>query len=214
VFLFSYDQRSCTYHTNSGLLILSGIIELILELQLQAAEEKSQLQHFLGQVTEQLQDLDSSLGSEVEDQKAFMVEGDKLNDSINEQVNGIQLSVDEATDIVDLKESISSRLDHIRSHMDGYKEFGKGRAGKAEERIQEMNRKIKSLEDETKDLKDKIVKEHEQALTDALTSVPNRMAYNEQIKQEYARWKRYKEPLSIIMWDIDFFKRLFRKICG
>jgi len=34
------------------------------------------------------------------------------------------------------------------------------------------------------------------------------MAYEERSEQEYARWKRYRAPLSLIVVDIDFFKKI------
>ncbi|MCW8905389.1 GGDEF domain-containing protein, partial [Sedimenticola sp.] len=37
---------------------------------------------------------------------------------------------------------------------------------------------------------------------------PNRLAYDERLEQEYARWKRFGEPLTLLVWDIDDFKRI------
>jgi len=45
-----------------------------------------------------------------------------------------------------------------------------------------------------------------QAAFDALTRVPNRRSFSERILLEYKRSLRYREPLSIIMCDIDTFK--------
>jgi len=38
--------------------------------------------------------------------------------------------------------------------------------------------------------------------------VHNRLAYEERIEQEFARWKRYQQPLVIMIFDIDYFKRI------
>lgn len=43
-------------------------------------------------------------------------------------------------------------------------------------------------------------------LLDSLTGVANRRHFDNYLKQEWARAKRYKLPLSLIMIDIDFFK--------
>jgi len=45
-----------------------------------------------------------------------------------------------------------------------------------------------------------------QAAFDALTGIPNRRSFMEAILREYRRCKRNKEPLSIIMCDVDHFK--------
>lgn len=44
--------------------------------------------------------------------------------------------------------------------------------------------------------------------TDHLTKAYNRLKFNEVIKMEVLRSKRYKIDLSVIMFDIDFFKKI------
>ena len=44
------------------------------------------------------------------------------------------------------------------------------------------------------------------ATTDTLTQVFNRIKYDEIVKREIERAKRYNHPLSLIMFDIDHFK--------
>ncbi len=45
-------------------------------------------------------------------------------------------------------------------------------------------------------------------LYDALTGVYSRIAYDERIQQELARWTRYQTPFSYVILDIDHFKRI------
>jgi len=44
-------------------------------------------------------------------------------------------------------------------------------------------------------------------LTDSLTGIANRLMFNTTLEREVERVKRYKQPLSLIMFDIDHFKR-------
>ncbi len=44
--------------------------------------------------------------------------------------------------------------------------------------------------------------------TDHLTGIANRLALNEELKSEYLRAQRYNKPLSLIMVDIDYFKKI------
>ncbi len=46
----------------------------------------------------------------------------------------------------------------------------------------------------------------ETAMTDSLTGLPNRRYFDEVFKLEFLRLQRSKEPLSLIMIDIDYFK--------
>lgn len=45
------------------------------------------------------------------------------------------------------------------------------------------------------------------AFTDGLTRVPNRRAFDERLQLEFARSRRNRQPLSVIMLDVDLFKR-------
>ena len=47
-----------------------------------------------------------------------------------------------------------------------------------------------------------------EARTDALTGLPNRRAFDEEIAQRYAAWRLHGTSLALVMIDIDFFKKL------
>ena len=68
-----------------------------------------------------------------------------------------------------------------------------------------LNDIVTSISDSLKNL------DHEKRaklLYDALTGVYSRMAYDERIAQELARWTRYQTPFSYVILDIDHFKRV------
>jgi diguanylate cyclase len=41
---------------------------------------------------------------------------------------------------------------------------------------------------------------------DPVTGLANRAAYDERIKDEYNRWRRFNSPLILMVWDLDDFK--------
>jgi diguanylate cyclase (GGDEF)-like protein/PAS domain S-box-containing protein len=45
-------------------------------------------------------------------------------------------------------------------------------------------------------------------ITDQLTGVSNRARFYELAEAEFARWKRFRQPISAVMIDIDHFKRI------
>lgn len=47
-----------------------------------------------------------------------------------------------------------------------------------------------------------------QAVTDGLTGVANRRSFNDSFTKEFERAKRYNEPLSLVMIDLDFLKKI------
>jgi len=85
--------------------------------------------------------------------------------------------------------------------------------------IEELQNARSELED-LNTLLDSRVRERTQALeeanlrlaslstTDALTGINNRRHFNEELKREIARSIRYNSALSLLMLDIDFFKKV------
>ena len=46
----------------------------------------------------------------------------------------------------------------------------------------------------------------EQSITDTLTGIFNRRQFDEVLATEFKRWKRYRQPVSVMMIDVDHFK--------
>jgi diguanylate cyclase (GGDEF)-like protein len=72
--------------------------------------------------------------------------------------------------------------------------------------------RIKMREDELRGMKDRLENQlkdvEKMAITDAGTGLFNRRHFNELLDKEFARAKRFNEPLSCIMLDIDHFKSI------
>lgn len=74
-------------------------------------------------------------------------------------------------------------------------------------RTKELVAVIETLQDisERKNLEDELAR---LATTDALTGLCNRHRFNALLEQEVARARRYHTPLSLIMFDLDYFKNI------
>ena len=59
----------------------------------------------------------------------------------------------------------------------------------------------------TKDVKDLAILQHE-SITDALTGLKNRRYFNQRIREEVSLSHRYQLPLSLILIDVDHFKKI------
>jgi len=74
-------------------------------------------------------------------------------------------------------------------------------------RAKELVAVIETLQDisERKKLEEELAR---LATTDSLTGLCNRHRFNELLEQEVARARRYHAPLSLIMFDLDYFKNI------
>lgn len=68
--------------------------------------------------------------------------------------------------------------------------------------------RLRTVEQETTQLRAHLHKRKIQAMSDPLTGIPNRMAFEDRLTREYGRWKRYCHPLTLMILDVDQFKRI------
>ena len=64
------------------------------------------------------------------------------------------------------------------------------------------------LETETTALHRGLAAERRHARTDVLTGVANRAAFDERLSEELERRKRFRNAVSLLVWDVDLFKRI------
>ena len=73
---------------------------------------------------------------------------------------------------------------------------------------QKLKVKAQELEEKNKSLESKVNEIEIIANTDSLTLIPNRKKFEEALTKEIARANRYMHPLSVALFDIDFFKQI------
>lgn len=186
--------------------VLEDIAEMITGMRTNIEHEKGELERFLAQLTERLHELERQLAGADSARAASIASGRQLNTAVQDHVRSIETSVREAVDIDQLKHTIQARLDAIRTHMETHRRAEEERNAQLEAQLKALNERLLSMEREAEKLHSRIAHEHRQALIDPLTGIYNRLAYDERIALEFARWKRTRAPLTLILWDVDRFK--------
>lgn len=80
--------------------------------------------------------------------------------------------------------------------------------GRHDQLVADLQNQVIELNKE-KELLNRLLQEKSACLRqDPLTGVFNRLAYEEQLEQEFHRWKRFGNPLTFLIWDIDHFKQI------
>ncbi len=74
--------------------------------------------------------------------------------------------------------------------------------------IENLQRRVLALNEEKERLYRILEEKNAILLRDPLTGVGNRLAYQERLQQEFQRWRRFGTPLSLLIWDLDRFKRV------
>jgi len=188
--------------------ILEQIADLIQVIRTRTLQEKQGIEEFLVQLGERFQEVNRQLqGSEKYYDDAHQA-GEQLDSDVKAGISGIDSSVRDATDLAQLRSDVQTHVDAVLVHLAKHRDEEKKRYEEAKAQVSSMSGRLQDLENETAELRSRIKQERNQAKVDPLTGIPNRLAYEERLEQEVARWKRFATPLVLVMWDIDLFKKV------
>lgn len=171
-------------------------------------QERSDLEEFLRSLTERLQDIDQHIQKVDKTRTLSTHSNADIQQSITAEVDNMRTSVETAKDLVTLKGVVTQSLDTIAVNMGNLIHAEEIRKEQDRTLTAQLTQRMLKLQDEADELRENVSRERRQAIRDPLTDLPNRLAYNERAKQEFARWKRYQTPLSMAVIDVDLFKHI------
>jgi len=185
-----------------------SIVDLVVNMRKTLVQEKQELEDFLRQLTQRLQEMDQHLGGTQSHQQSWAEQGKKLEAAVQTQVQVIKTTVHEASDLQHLKFTISERLDVLQTHLSEYQHNEELRQVQLASELTQVKSRLDNVENEADSLRTRLKDKHQQTILDPLTGAFNRLAYEERITQEVARWKRYNTPVTLMVLDVDHFKHI------
>lgn len=188
--------------------VLRDIALVISEMRVRVQRERRELEEFLKQLTDRLNHVNERIHGVRDLQGQSFQSGNDFGRMVQNSVEDLQASVRDADDLGTLKSQVLEQLDTIVTHLEGHGQKSAEQHAIMEQTMTALNDRLRELEREGEALTNRLKEERNQALVDALTGIANRLAYDERITAEYTRWKRFRQPLSLLVWDVDFFKRV------
>jgi diguanylate cyclase len=188
--------------------VLDDILLMMGHIRQQAERDRQEVEQFLLQLTERLQELDRELEGVDRTSAELLVDGRSHDEMIRGQVSDMHATVERATDLGELKVAISERLTLLQERLREHRAEEEHKIENLESSIDSLQGKIGVMEEESLDLKKRVEAARAEAFRDALTGLNNRHAFDVRLEQEYARWQRYGFPMSLIVLDVDHFKKV------
>jgi len=165
-------------------------------------------ERFLLVLDERLGKVQSFLSNNQKSEQEFMGKSLELDRVMRARVSEMSKDLSMVSDLEELKFSITGHLDNISQAMDRYAEEHQKHNQEKDEELAALQARLGSMEEESREIRERLKEERSKALTDALTGLPNREAFDERYALEYERWKRYRKPAVLVVGDIDHFKQV------
>ncbi len=188
--------------------LLKDIAQLINTLRNRMQEEKHEFETFLQQITGRLQEMDGFLLRENAALTEAEQAGGVFDAAVSAQVQDIHDDMNTADNLDDLKSKVEKRLNVVSDHIKQYRINEQARYSSAQQNVENMQSRLQMLEQESGELRKLIREKNKEAMMDVLTEVPNRLAYEKKGAEEIARCNRFSVPLSMAVWDVDYFKQV------
>ncbi len=188
--------------------VFDQAVSLIIDINKHVQNEQQETEVFLEGISKQLSQLDQQTRIASESNLASYSDRENFNAAIHSEIDNIKMSTSNALELPALQKNITAHLQELTSKLQTYKQEEDSRLRDSQHQLHEMSQKLQDLEDEANALRKNLKLAHEKAFLDSVTGLPNRLAYNEKIDMECKFWKRYRIPISLLVWDVDHFKRI------
>ena len=195
------DEKAFLHSLEKTVVIVATILGRV-------KKEKKETEDFLKLLTSRLHELDYDIRETVRVRELTHRFGIEMASEMQVEMKTMEQGLQDINDIEKLKSSLHSRVIMLRNHVDKFLLEEDEQDKQAEEIINQLKNKVKLMEEESEELREQMKKEREQTLRDVLTEIPNRLAYEERLDMELARFKRNNEPFVLVVWDIDLFKNV------
>lgn len=186
--------------------LLSRTADLALARSELLLRERDQATALLAQVTQRLEEVSAFLAGDAQNRRTTLGDAEELNSRVLNEVSELNDEVRVARDLEPLKQLIATRVETIADQVRQFRAREEGRFLEQSERTQRMNARVAELERQTRDLHRSLHQERRRARLDSLTGIPNRISFDERLVEEIERWKRFRNPVAVLVWDIDRFK--------
>ncbi|HLF96777.1 MAG TPA: GGDEF domain-containing protein [Methylococcaceae bacterium] len=204
-----FRQRLMSSFHEDGLDVsLNNLVNLVYEIRVCLEREHQEIEEFLTQLNGKLAELDQQTSGITQIATASAQSGLSMSHAFSGQVEELKTSTRDANDLAQLKSLVHSRLETITGQLKTYRATQENHFTELTEQVQALTSHVLNMELEATELRGKLNVAHNQTLRDRLTGIPNRAAYEERVQQDFQRWKRFGEPLTLLVWDIDHFKNI------
>ncbi|AWY41987.1 diguanylate cyclase [Pseudomonas putida] len=185
--------------------ILDDLATLMLAI---SGSGQHEFETYLQHLNERLETFQSNLQAASEGHADNRSAAQAMDTQIREQVDGMQSSMHEASNLDDLKVVLENHLEGLLGTMDRHRQQRDEREQEVAARLQSLAERVTHMEQEALGFREHLEEQRQKALVDPLTGLPNRAAWSERLEHEVRQWQQHGNTLMLAMLDLDHFKRI------
>ncbi|MBC8412456.1 MAG: GGDEF domain-containing protein [Nitrospira sp.] len=170
--------------------------------------KNSDLEDFMQQAMSYLAETESHVAGEMNSHKEKFENDNAFADSLTANMNELGQNISVAPELGDIKSALLGKIQNINRKVETKKEEDLTRLKDTEDILIQMGRKMSEIKREADEIRKKSQAIEFESIRDTLTGLFNRRAYDDRITETLANLERYDVQASIMICDIDFFKKI------
>jgi diguanylate cyclase (GGDEF)-like protein len=189
-------------------LIRKQMLELIKQYISRIGKEREEAAAFIREVGGRLIDLEGHMIHSLTFARDSQEVSATFTSSLDTQLTEFKHVIDTSNDLSELKSAVASRLISIKTALENKRRDDTQRLQQADEQMQQLQGEITGMKDEIQTAWQRAKALEQELLIDPLTGIYNRRAYDRRIEEELKRYQRYHRVFSLLVFDVDHFKRI------
>lgn len=196
-------------HDLQQLVSLKGqVISFVQDFSSTIAEERSIVTSFIADIGTNLSQIEKHFAASFSLNSEEKKSSRKFNIMLDGQIKDLKKSAHISKTLVELQGFVNSRLTALREALDQRRSEEEQRWERARREKALLEKNLQNVRTEIEGVQAKTIALERETLLDPLTDIYNRRAYEQRLKQEMQRFKRYGQSFSLLLFDVDHFKNI------
>ncbi len=170
--------------------------------------EKRHLEAFADALAKRLGEVEQVLGVAGDNEQNVQALHDELHADMTGKVSRMRSRMHNVREIDELRGILDEQLTGVVQRLDRFRDDNDARRERHENRLSKLSANLTEARKQANTLQEKLDRQKTLGMTDALTQIGNRHAYDLAIQSEMERATRYGSPLCLIVCDVDHFKKV------
>lgn len=171
-------------------------------------QQRNEVASFVKELGAGLLEMESQLVTSLTHSEETYEFNEAFNRSLTGQLDDIRESFSISRSLEEARSFVLSKLRAIKSALESKRKQDESNLQHAHEKMGNLQKGFERMKKEIGQVHKKTRILEQEILLDSLTGIYNRRAYEMRIKEELSRFQRYNQPFSLILFDIDHFKKI------
>ncbi len=197
-----------TRSTVELLALNESVVSLIQDYVRLMNEERSQVTDFIAEIGKGLIEMETSFVASMSHASQTHRSNVDFGNLLEGQMEEVRRSTHIGKTLSEIRDLVSSRLSSIKAALENKRQEDQRRMEEINNEMGNLQQSLKSVRKEIEHVQQQRTHLERETFLDPLTRIPNRRAYDLRIKEELQRYHRYQHSFSLLLFDVDHFKKV------